>query len=475
MFFNNDDDDNEDFKPLEDILEAFKLAKKGEQHKKLNEDDYEFLIDYFEGEGDRENIKIVFELGMAQFPFSVELMLRKANWLTDQSKFGQALKVLDDLDALSPNDLEALFIRSNIYCDQGETFKAIELLNFQLNEHQELDKIEILLELTDLYDEEEEFTMVYQTLKQILLIQPTHEESLLRICFWADIINMQDDAILLYQDILAEDPFNTYAWYNLGVAYQGLKLYEKAIESYQTCIDIDEQFEYAYRNLGDAYIHLRKYDFAIDVLEKHIELAKPEDLILEAIGRCWEKKKDYTMARKYYREATTLSPQDPDLYFKIGGTYIKESKWEKATKAYRVALSLDNHSATYCISLAECLLEIGSKDEAINLFEKAIALKSYVKSTWQAYIKALYHLKEFIEAKKILQQSRLFCGDKQEFDYYEVALLVQLGKMKEAKNVLELALATAPQKLSALNYIDKELAMHPVIGDIIAKHKKKKN
>ncbi len=470
----NNEDDNEDFKPLEDILEAFKKAKKGEPHATLDVEDFEFLIDYFESEGDKENIKLAFDIGMDLYPFSPDLMLKKANWFAEQNKLGQALKILDTLDSISPKNLEALLMRSDIYVDQLETDKAIELLHSSLVDFDDLEKVEILLELSDLYDEEEEFEQVYLTLKQILEINPKHEDALLRICFWADITNMQESAIGLYQTILEEDPFNTFAWYNMGVAYQGLKLYEKANEAYQNCIDIDEQFEYAYRNMGDAYMQLKKYDKAIEVLEKHMDITKPEDLILEAIGLCWEKKKDYTTARKFYREATSLNPQEPELYYKIGITYSKESKWEKAKKAYSIALNMDNNSSVYCISLANTLLQMQAVDEALTLFEKAVQIKPFTKITWQALIKAYYTCGLYDKAMENIDSARLYCGTKLDFDFYEVAVLIQKGKTKAAMLLLENTLEVNPKKIVALSFIDKEVTHHPLFIDIIAKYKRKK-
>ena len=62
----------------------------------------------------------------------------------------------------------------------------------------------------------------------------------------------------LHQKIIDQQPYSELAWFNLGSAYQGLKLYEKAIDAYQYAVAIDEKFDYAYRNMGDAYIRLEK-------------------------------------------------------------------------------------------------------------------------------------------------------------------------------------------------------------------------
>src|SRR5690606_11145541 len=124
-----------------------------------------------------------------------------------------------------------------------------------------------------------------------------------------------DESVGIHTQLTDEDPYNALAWFNLGAAYQGLKLYEKAIDSYEYCVAIDEKFEFAYRNMADAFMRLKWYDQAIDVLEKHLEIAKPEDVIFEAMGFCWEKRKDFHRARYYYRQASKLNPKDDSIFY----------------------------------------------------------------------------------------------------------------------------------------------------------------
>jgi tetratricopeptide (TPR) repeat protein len=477
MFFNNDDDDEDfgaDFRPLEEIVTEFFRAKRGEKNVKLDEEEYEFLIDYFEGEGDKDNAKAACELGTTFYPYSTNLLLRKCEWLSDQNKFGQALKVLDDLDIIEQNNIDALFMRVEILIEQNKYEDAIKILNEALPNQDDDNKTEIYLELSELYDQLEDYEKVYDSLKKLLLHDPQNEEAMLRICFWADITNQQDDAIKLYQSIIENNPFSTIAWYNLGAAYQGLKLFEKSIECYTNCIDLDEQFEYAYRNLGDAYIQLKKYDEAIDALEKHLKISTPEDIILEAIGDCWERKKDYKTARTYYQKAIQMSPEDDSIFYKIGKTYTSEAQWEKAMKSYSKAFQLNKLNSTYCIALGNCLMAMEVIKEALVCYLNAVRLKPNSKATWQALIKALYTAGYYEEALSQVLMAEDLCLGKTEFIFYKSIVLLALGKTKDAILQLEFAMDVAPQKVNSLKYLDKDITHHPAIADVLARYKKKK-
>lgn len=469
----NDDYLEDDFRDIEDLLIEFNKVKQGEPHGNITEDDFEFLIDYFESNHDHENTQLACEISTTLYPFSSSLFMRKAEWLMDHKKYGQALKVLDQIDEIDPNNIEAIFLKSDILLEQNRFSEAVDILEKHVDAFDSVDKTDILLELSEIYDELEEYDKVYSTLKRILQYEPSNEDALLRICFWAEINNKHEDSIKLHQELIEETPFNAMAWYNLGVAYQGIKLYEKAIDAYEYCLAIDDKFEYAYRNQGDAYMQLKQYKKAIEVLEVHLSITKPEDVILDAIGYCWEKQKEYAKARHYYRSASQLNPKDDQIFFKIGETYTKEAQWEKAIKAYSVALHINKNNASYCMALGNCLMEMNAEKEALVCYLNAVQLRPDIKSTWQALIKGLYAADYFDEALTQLSIAIEHCGPKTDFIFYKAAILLAKGKTKDAIIHLERALAENPKKMVALNFIDKEISRHPVFAEILIRYKKK--
>jgi tetratricopeptide (TPR) repeat protein len=470
------DDDflDDDFRDIEDLLEQFQKVKKGLPHSSLSEEDFETLIDHFETTHETENMFLAIDVATTLFPFSFTLHLQKAEILIDHQKFGQAMRVLDQLEEMEPNHIETVFLRSDILLEQNRNEEAIQYLESKVEVVKKADKTEILLELSEIYDEMEEFDLVYETLKRVLQYQPNHEDALMRICFWTEINGKHEDSIELHQKIIDEYPYTAMAWYNLGVAYQGIKLYEKAIDAYEYCLAIDDKFEYAYRNQGDAYMQLKQFDKAIEVLETHMTIAKPEDAILEAIGYCWEKQKDYAKARQYYRSASQLNPKDDEIFYKIGETYTKEGKWEKAIKSYSVALHINKGNASYCMALGNCLMEMNSMQEALVCYLNAVQLRPDIKTTWQSLIKGLYTADYFEEALTQLIIAEEHCGVKADFAFYRAAIYLAMGKTKEAVNVLEHAISLNPKKLNALNYIDKEISSHPLFAEVLVKMKKKK-
>jgi len=469
------DDDylDDEWSSLDELLQRYEQVKNGEASGLMEEEEFERVIEYFSQNSNEEQAMLACDIARTYYPFSASILLLKAEILTQAQKYGQALKALDEMEQYDQNNLDAVLLRSDIFLGQYKYDQAAALLEQRSQEFSGRDKIEILLELSDVYDESEEFDAVFDTLKRIIKIDRRNEEALQKICFWAEFNDRLEESVDIHTEITEADPYNALAWFNLGAAYQGLKLYEKAIDAYEFCIAIDEKFEYAYRNLADAFMKMKWYEKAIEVLEKHLEIAKPEDVIFEALGYCFEKQKNFSKARYFYRQASQLSPQDDTIFFKIGETYAREKQWEKAVKAYSVALHLNKDNASYCMAIGNCLMELDVKSEALVCYLNAVRLKPGNKTTWVALIRGLYLAGYYDEALTQLEVAREHCGDKPDFRYFQAALLIELGKSKEGMLQLEKALKDAPAKVKVFTELNPDYLRRTAVSDLISKYKKK--
>jgi tetratricopeptide (TPR) repeat protein len=471
MFDDDYFDDEAD--SLEQLLQRYEEVKNGEGVGMMDEEEFERVIEYYFQNSNEEQALLACDIARTYYPFSSAVLLLRAEILTQAQKFGQALKALDEMEQYDQNNLDGVLLRSDIMLGQFKYDQAAALLEKRSNDFGGREKIEILLELSDVYDECEEFDAVFDTLKRVIKIDKRNEEALQKICFWAEFTGRLEESVTLHIQLTEDDPYNALAWFNMGAAYQGLKLYEKAIDSYEYCVAIDEKFEFAYRNLADAFMRMKWYEKAIEVLEKHLEIAKPEDVIFEAMGYCWEKQKNFPRARYFYRQASQLSPQDDGIFYKIGETYARERQWEKAVKAYSVALHLNKDNASYCMAIGNCLMELDVKNEALVCYLNAVRLKPGNKTTWVALIRGLYIAGFYDEALTQIEVAREHCGDKPDFRYFQSAILVEMGKSKEAMLQLEKALKEAPSKVKIFTGLNPEYLRRTAVSDLIAKYKKK--
>lgn len=460
---------------MRDLLRQFENLRTGLGNGFLEEEAFEKIIDYFDDKDDIARALEAVELGVSQFPYSASLMVKKADLLIATRKYAEALDVLEKAELLDSSDIDIYILKTDVFLALDEHEKAVGLLEEAILLFEGDDRINLLFELADVYDDYEEFDKVFDCLAHILEYEPNNEEALYKICFWADFAGRGEESIRLHQHIINEFPYNELAWFNLGAAYQGLKLFEKAIDAYKYALVINEKFDYAYRNMADAYIRLRKYRDAIESLEKVIELARPEDVIYEAIGHCYDRLKQYAQARFYYKKASHLNSDDSKLYYKIACTYINEMSLNKAVQYLESAMRIHRLQPEYNLAMGECLMELGNIKDAIIHFSTVVKARPRGIAGWEALIRCLYKEGFWAEATEQIDNAQRIAGDKPLFLFYKSAVLFAMGKSKEALLLLQDAMERAPRLLKKFIALNPVILQNQQVIDLIAYYKRRRS
>lgn len=464
----------EDREQIQELLRKYENFKNGRSHSFIEEDAFEKIIEYYQEKEDLPKAMEAAEIGGQQFPYSSLLLIKKADILLANRRYHEALAILEQASILDHLDINLYILKTDAYLALDQQEKAVVLLEEALSLFEGEERTELLFELADVYDDYEDFEKVFDCLKMVLEDEPTNEEALYKICFWTDFTGRNEESIRLHQRIIDDYPYNELAWFNLAAAYQGLKLYEKSIDAYQYAIAIDEKFDYAYRNMGDAYIRLRKYKDAIEVLEKVNELAKPEDVIFEAIGHCYDKLKNYAQARFHYRKASHLRPDDSRLVYKIATTYFHEARWENCVKHLDTALRMQRLQPEYNLLMGECKLQLGLLKDAVQYFSTVVRVRPRNATGWESLIRCLVRGGFFEEALEQAEAAVKVTQGKPLFLYYKTAILIELGKSKEAMLLLAEAIRLAPKQLKKFVELNPSILQNQQVVDVIARNKRRK-
>lgn len=463
----------EDHEDIREILRQYENLKAGRSHSFLYEESFERIVDHFDDMDDLSRALEAVEVGIEQFPYSSALIIKKADLLIATRKYQEALDLLEQAAILDSTDIDIFILKTDAYLALDQQEKAVELLEEGIRHFEGEDRINLLFELADVYDDYEEFDKIFDCLKLILEYDPNNEEALYKICFWTDFTGRNEESIRLHKWIIDEYPYNDLAWFNLAAAYQGIKLYEKSIDAYKFAIAINEKFDYAYRNMADAYIRLRKYRDAIEALEKVVELARPEDVIYEAIGHCYDKLHNYAQARFYYRKASHLNQEDAKLLFKVAGTYMNEENWSQAIRYLEQSLQIARTQPEFNLAMGNCYMKLGKMKDAVHYFTVVVQYRPRNVSGWESLIRCLYASGLFEEALLQLDVAEMRTGNKPIFQYFRAAMLFATGRQKEGLLQLELALHRSPKLLKKFIELHPMILQDQSVVDVIARAKRK--
>jgi tetratricopeptide (TPR) repeat protein len=465
----------EEHEDIREILKQYENLKAGRTHSFLYEESFERIIDHFDDMDDLPRALEAVEVGLEQFPYSSALVVKKADLLIATRKYQEALDLLEQASILDSTDMDIYVLKTDAYLAMDQQEKAVQLLEEALALFEGEERINLLFELADVYDDYEEFDKIFDCLKLILEHEPNNEEALYKICFWTDFTGRNEESIRLHLAIIDEYPYNELAWFNLAASYQGLKLYEKSIDAYKYALVINEKFDYAYRNMADAFIRLRKYRDAIEALEKVIELARPEDVIYEAIGHCYDRIKNYAQARFYYRKASHLNQEDAKLYYKVACTYMNEENWNQALKYLESATRISRTQPEFNLAMGECFVKLGDLKGAIHYFTLVVQHRPRSSSGWESLIKCLYNAGFYDEAEVQVGLAEMKAGEKPIFLFYRSAILFARGRAKEALIHLELAMTRSPKMLKKFIEINPVILQNQAVVDLIASFKRKRS
>jgi tetratricopeptide (TPR) repeat protein len=465
----------EDREQMRELLRQFENLRNGRSHSFIEEEAFEKIIAYYEEKEDLSKALEAADIASEQYPYSSALLIRKADILLDVRRYRAALEILDRAALFGDNDINLYILRTDAYLALDEQENAVAILEEALTKFEGEERIELLFELSDVYDDYEEFEKVFDCLKMILEQDSNNEEALYKICFWTDFTGRNEESIRLHQQIIDDFPYNELAWFNLAAAYQGLKLFEKAIDAYKYAIAIEEKFDYAYRNMGDAFIRLRKYKQAIEALEKVTELSKPEVVIYEAIGHCYDRLKNFADARFYYRKASHLNQEDSKIFYKIACTYYNERQWESCIKQLEHAIKIHRPQPEYNLLMGECKMELGLYKDAVQYFSNVVRLRPRNVSGWEALIRCLYKADFMDEALEQVNAALEVTNVKPIFLFYKAAVLFAKGKGKEAVLQLETAMTHAPKLLKKFIELNPAILQNQQVVDVVAKFKRSRS
>jgi tetratricopeptide (TPR) repeat protein len=465
----------QDREELKELLAQYENLRAGRPNSFIEQEGFERLIEHYDEKGQISDALVVCEYAINQYPNTAELLFLKANLLIVSKHYQVALTILDEAELLDNTDTFLYILKTEAYLALDMQSKAASVLENAIETFEGEEKLDLLFELSDVYDDYESFDKVFDCMILILKMDPANEEALHKICFWTDFTGRNEEGITICKEILEEQPFNELAWFNLGAAYQGIKLYEKAIDAYEYVVAINDKFENAYRNMGDAHLRLRNYKTAIECLEKVMEIAMPESVVYEAIGHCYDRLENYAQARFYYKKASSLHAEDSHLHYKVATTYMNEGAWPSAVKFLNTALRTNLMHPDYNLALGQCYMQIGDVQEALKLLGNVVRMRPKNITGWTELLKCLLQAEYFYEGVDYAKLAYEQTDYKPIFIFYLSVFLFAEGQIKEALLQLENGMSISPKLIKKFIQLNPSLLKHRQVVEIIARFKKSSN
>lgn len=235
-------------------------------------------------------------------------------------------------------------------------------------------------------------------MEQALEIDPTHAVIHNSRGLVLHRMERHDEAIASYQAALKLEPLSAQAHNNLGNVLKDVERYAEAITHYQTAIEVDPRHLAAWFNMGNACWSLGRLAEAGQCFEKSLELMPR---LFEAM-RCRAivaiEMGQPATAEPLLRELAEARGEDAEIHTLLGGCLLGLGSTEEAIDSFDRAIELDENQLQPWFGLGCARTELGEFAAAIGDFSRGLAVDPQHAESHHNLARCLFELGRLDEA-----------------------------------------------------------------------------
>ena len=213
--------------------------------------------------------------------------------------------------------------------------------------------------LGNVYVDQGKFAQAVDAYQKAIKVKSDYNGAYLPLAFSLARLNRYPEAIEVYKETLKRDP-GPEVYNNLSFAYNHSGQFQEAVDASLEAIkllgDTGEAYKsgfqerneirsYAYKNLGNAYNGLKRYDEAATALKKSSEIEPTNAAAHFNLGLTLYNAGRYSEAIESYKEVIKLRPNLAQAYFNLGLTYFAINDKTQAMAQYEMLKGLDAEMA----------------------------------------------------------------------------------------------------------------------------------
>lgn len=181
-----------------------------------------------------------------------------------------------------------------------------------------------------------------------------------------------EDAILNFQDVLAQQPDSAKTLYNLGVALERIGETDLAVRHYQQAVGHDPEMAVARKALGGLLLKRREFDAAIEQYREAIRL-RPDDLDAQTnLGAALAGKGLIDEAVTTFEQVITADGDLAEARYNLGAILMAQDKLDEAAAQFARVVEIDAKYPDAHFALGALAERNGDRAAAKELYEQEV-------------------------------------------------------------------------------------------------------
>ncbi len=268
--------------------------------------------------------------------------------------------------------------------------------------------------------------------------------------FYSTFVNRPKEAVDAYQEAVKIEPKHVGAHYGLGMSFAKLGEDAKALESLRQAARLETNNLLPWLAIGQVQAKQGQLDQALTAIDQALKIQPGLAPARELRGDVLAAKGDYAAASREYELLLREAPKLANVQVKAGMLYQTLGQLDKAEQSYQAAIAADpkhalayNNLAWLAVKRQQDLAQAASwAKKAVELAPKIAQFHDTLGWIYRAQGKLHEALNTLAQAAKLAQ-------DDASILYHLGVVQAELGKIAQAKETLQKALATSPNSEAA--------------------------
>lgn len=401
--------------------------------------EFEEIIQHYLDNGKHSLANKAVKLGLEQHPTSIVLKLLKVELLIFEDKLQNANALINEIEAVAPNNEELLIQKAIILSKNDKHVEAILTLNQILAITDDPADIWSMVGMEYLYLDD--FENARLNFANCIDVDFEDYSSLYNVVYCFDMENNHEEAIHFLTNYIDTNPYCEVAWHQLGRQYFVLNKFKEALRAFDYAVVIDESFIGGYLEKAKTLEELERFEEAIQNYLITLELDDPTAFVYVRVGECYQKLGDLETATKYFKKAVHEDPLLDKAWLLLTNLFQEEREYQKALYYITKALHIDDSNPMYWRKYAEINLKLNFYEETVKAFYKCLDLEDLSLEIYVGLADVLLFLGEFNDALKILVKAKNTYKQFAEIEYRLCGLFMLTSKEKYSLVHLKNALA----------------------------------
>lgn len=364
-----------------------------------------------------------------------ELLLKKAQILTEGNSLSKAMAILHKLDRLNPDDLrikmlEGLCEINNNRASEAEMIFDTALSLFVSN------RSDVLCHISTLFKRKGFYKSALKYILQAYDINPGDCDIILKAADLFDSLNLFEKSCKLYRKYLNINVYDEKVRLLLTLALYNIGDYQAAKDELDFTLDIKPDYPEALFAGAELMSVTQQYDQALKYLDELLILQPQNEKCMITAGDVCQNLDKFYQAIHYYISALKINRQNSESWYGLCTAAYSLNKKNLSINSINKALNINSDDARYNHTAAKLYFFSGDSAKADEYFKKSITDQDYCNFKLD-YADFNFCIGKPDRAVKILSEVKNFCdcGSDQFFRF--AAWYYSIGDLQNACNQLE--------------------------------------